>query len=151
MARHGDPRFFVVCSSIVHCVLCASVVHFPASFQITLRYWLVPSNRLEWPAHLERTHHEKRLGSRAGWWQRPAFVVSLACAHIYKMDYKKLVDFHVNNDADLSIGALRVDVDAAQEFGVMEIQPDGRIIGFQEKPRQPRSIPGDPDHALASM
>ena len=83
--------------------------------------------------------------------ERPEYVVILAGDHIYKMDYKKLYDFHIHNDADLTVAALRVSVDDATEFGVMQIEPDGRIIGFQEKPRQPRSIPGDPDHALASM
>ena len=83
--------------------------------------------------------------------ERPEYVVILAGDHIYKMDYKKLVDFHIHNDADLTVAALRVSVDDATEFGVMQIETDGRIVGFQEKPRQPRSIPGDPEHALASM
>ncbi len=83
--------------------------------------------------------------------ERPEYVVILAGDHIYKMDYSKMVDFHKQNDADLTIAALRVSVEEARSFGVMQIDADNRIIGFDEKPSQPKSIPGDPDHCLASM
>ena len=83
--------------------------------------------------------------------ERPDYVVILAGDHIYKMDYGKLVGFHQQNSADLTIAALRVGVDAARQFGVMRIEPDGRIVGFEEKPDAPRTIPGDDSHALASM
>ena len=53
--------------------------------------------------------------------------------------------------ADLTIGALRVDRDAARQFGVMQIDRDQRIIGFEEKPLEPKPIPGDREHCLASM
>ncbi len=83
--------------------------------------------------------------------ERPAYVVVLAGDHIYKMDYQKLVNFHIESEADLTIGALRVGVDAAGEFGVMQVDEDSRIVGFAEKPSEPKSIPGDPHHSLASM
>jgi glucose-1-phosphate adenylyltransferase len=83
--------------------------------------------------------------------ERPEYVVILAGDHIYKMDYHRLVEFHKEKRADLTVGALRVDVDSAREFGVMQIDSQGRILGFQEKPEQPQTIPGDDDHALASM
>lgn len=84
--------------------------------------------------------------------ERPELIVILAGDHIYKMDYLKLVEFHRQNGADLTVGALRVDVqEAAGQFGVMEINRDYRIIGFEEKPSAPKSIPGDPAHTLASM
>jgi glucose-1-phosphate adenylyltransferase len=84
--------------------------------------------------------------------ERPEYVVILAGDHIYKMDYHKLVEFHLNAGADMTIGALRVGVrEAAGQFGVMEIQRDYRIVGFQEKPAVPKAIPGDSEHALASM
>ncbi|NQT40985.1 MAG: glucose-1-phosphate adenylyltransferase [Planctomycetes bacterium] len=82
---------------------------------------------------------------------RPSHVVVLAGDHVYKMDYLKLVEHHVASRADLTIGALRVDVAAAGQFGVMQIDSAGRIVGFQEKPSHPRPMPGDPRHALASM
>jgi glucose-1-phosphate adenylyltransferase len=84
--------------------------------------------------------------------ERPEYIVVLAGDHIYKMDYLSLVRFHREVGADMTVGALRVRVDeAAGQFGVMEVDRDYRIIGFEEKPPLPRSIPGDREHALASM
>ncbi len=83
--------------------------------------------------------------------ERPQHVVILAGDHVYKMDYSNMVDFHVRTNADLTIGALRVPRANAQEFGVMQIESDGRVVGFEEKPQDPSSIPGDDQHALASM
>lgn len=83
--------------------------------------------------------------------ERPSHVVVLAGDHIYKMDYGKLVRSHQENNADLTIGALRVDIPSAREFGVMQVDSENRIVGFDEKPAEPKSIPGDSDHALASM
>lgn len=83
--------------------------------------------------------------------ERPRHVVILSGDHIYKMNYGKLVAFHEENNADVTVSALRVNLQEATEFGVMQVNETNRIIGFQEKPRQPRAIPGDPDHALASM
>jgi glucose-1-phosphate adenylyltransferase len=83
--------------------------------------------------------------------ERPEFVVILAGDHIYKMNYQSMVDYHVANEADLTIGALRVDRQAAKEFGVMQIDSHQRIVGFEEKSPEPKCIPGDPGHCLASM
>ena len=83
--------------------------------------------------------------------ERPKYVVILAGDHIYKMDYMNLVKQHIENEADLTIGALRVTLDQAHQFGVMQIDTDGRVIGFEEKPVDPKPIPGDAEHALASM
>jgi glucose-1-phosphate adenylyltransferase len=83
--------------------------------------------------------------------ERPEYVVVLAGDHIYKMDYLKLVETHKAKGADLTVGALRVSLPEATQFGVMQVDGDNRIIGFQEKPAEPRHIPGDEQHALASM
>ena len=83
--------------------------------------------------------------------ERPEYVVILAGDHIYKMDYLKLVEAHKANQADLTVAALRVTLPEAREFGVMQVDTEGRIIGFDEKPANPKSIPGDDQHALASM
>jgi glucose-1-phosphate adenylyltransferase len=83
--------------------------------------------------------------------ERPEHVIILAGDHVYKMDYGHLLEFHKQREADLTIGALRVGVDAASDFGVMQIDTDGRVVGFEEKPDEPQAIPGDSDHALASM
>jgi len=83
--------------------------------------------------------------------ERPEFVIILAGDHIYKMNYRTMLDYHREKGADLTIGALRVSVAEARDFGVMQIEPDGRVIGFEEKKPNPRTIPGDPEHCLASM
>ncbi|MFN9852362.1 MAG: sugar phosphate nucleotidyltransferase, partial [Planctomycetota bacterium] len=83
--------------------------------------------------------------------ERPEYTLILAGDHIYKMNYRAMVDYHRSVGADLTIGALRVKRSEATEFGVMQINEDSRIIGFQEKPSDPLPIPNDPNHALASM
>jgi len=83
--------------------------------------------------------------------ERPEYVVILAGDHIYKMDYKAMVDFHKQNQADLTIAALRVPRAEADRFGVMQVDTAGQLQGFAEKPADPMPIPGDPDHSLASM
>src|SRR5271166_2607558 len=83
--------------------------------------------------------------------ERPTYVVILAGDHIYKMDYMKLVERHIETHADLTIGALRVDLAAARGFGVMQVDAESRLVGFEEKPPVPNPIPGDAEHALASM
>jgi glucose-1-phosphate adenylyltransferase len=82
--------------------------------------------------------------------ERPDYVVVLAGDHIYKMNYKTMVDYHIGCDADLTIGALPVDIEAARSFGVMEIDQHQRVVGFEEKPDRPKLMPGEP-RCLASM
>ncbi len=84
--------------------------------------------------------------------EHPEHTVILAGDHIYKMNYHKMVESHVENRADLTIGVLRVPLGAARHrFGVMEINSEERAIDFEEKPDAPKAIPGDPDHCYASM
>lgn len=82
---------------------------------------------------------------------RPDYVVILAGDHIYKMNYASMIDFHIENGADLTVGALRATVEEAKAFGVMEINADQRILGFEEKSQTPKTMPGDDEHCLASM
>jgi glucose-1-phosphate adenylyltransferase len=84
--------------------------------------------------------------------ERCEFVMILAGDHIYKMNYRKLLDYHIENKADATIGVLRPALDEARkQFGVMEVDEQWRVIGFQEKPQDPKPVPGDPEHCLASM
>jgi glucose-1-phosphate adenylyltransferase len=83
--------------------------------------------------------------------ERPSYVVILAGDHIYKMNYRTMVEYHKRVNADLTVGALRVDRQDARQFGVMQVDPKDRIIGFEEKPDDPKTIPGDDRHCLASM
>ncbi len=83
--------------------------------------------------------------------ERPTYVLILAGDHIYKMNYRTLLEFHQQKEADLTIAALRVGVEEARDFGVMQVDADGRLVGFEEKKPNPKTIPGDPRHCLASM
>ena len=84
--------------------------------------------------------------------ENPKYVVILAGDHIYKMNYKKLVDAHIANEADMTVGALPVSrQEAAGAFGVIEIDTDSRVMGFEEKPADPKPVPGDEANCMASM
>jgi glucose-1-phosphate adenylyltransferase len=78
-------------------------------------------------------------------------ILILAADHIYRMDYAALINAHGEKGADLTIACMKVPIKEASSFGIMAIDEDKRIIDFQEKPRQPQPIPGEPDTALASM
>jgi glucose-1-phosphate adenylyltransferase len=82
---------------------------------------------------------------------RPLHVLVLAGDHIYKMDYGPMIGFHVEKEADITVGVVEVPLDYARDFGVIAIDTTNRVIGFQEKPRNPEPMPGRPDTALASM
>jgi glucose-1-phosphate adenylyltransferase len=82
---------------------------------------------------------------------RPLHVLVLAGDHIYKMDYGPMIGFHVEKEADITIGVVEVPLDRAREFGVLAVDETNHVLGFQEKPRDPQPMPGRPDVALASM
>ncbi len=79
------------------------------------------------------------------------FIVVLAGDHVYKMDYEVMLREHVESGADVTIGCLTVPRMDATAFGVMKIDDQKRVVEFLEKPKDPPGMPGDPDHALASM
>ena len=81
----------------------------------------------------------------------PRFIVLLAGDHIYKMDYEPMLQQHVEQDADVTVGCIEVPRMDATAFGVMGVDEDDRIVSFLEKPADPPGIPGSPDQALASM
>ena len=81
----------------------------------------------------------------------PEFMVILAGDHIYKMDYELMLEQHVAQGADVTVGCLEVARAEASGFGVMGLDADDRIISFLEKPADPPGIPGNPELALASM
>ncbi|MCB1869606.1 MAG: glucose-1-phosphate adenylyltransferase [Gammaproteobacteria bacterium] len=83
---------------------------------------------------------------------RPDYVLVLSGDHIYKMDYGTMLAYHTDCSADMTISCLEVPAEeAAGAFGVIEVNEDGRVIGFEEKPEQPKCIPGQPGICLASM
>ncbi len=81
----------------------------------------------------------------------PRFIVILAGDHIYKMDYEQMLQQHVDQKADVTVGCLEVSLDEAKGFGVMAIDDTNRITSFLEKPKDPPPMPGKPDRCLASM
>jgi len=71
--------------------------------------------------------------------------------HIYKMDYSELLEFHVTMGADVTVSTIEFPRASASNLGVLEIDDNQRIIGFEEKPECPRALPSNPSLALASM
>jgi len=83
---------------------------------------------------------------------RPKYVMILSGDHIYKMDYGLFIRYHIKKRADITVSLLEADTETASQFGVAEVDENFRIMGFQEKPTENvKTIPGDPDHVLASM
>jgi glucose-1-phosphate adenylyltransferase len=79
------------------------------------------------------------------------YVVILAGDHVYKMDYEVMLRDHVDSEADVTVGCLTVPRKEASAFGVMDIDANGRITSFLEKPKNPPGTPTDPTVTLASM
>jgi glucose-1-phosphate adenylyltransferase len=83
--------------------------------------------------------------------EAPAHVIVLAGDHVYKMDYSKMLRFHVEKQADVTLAALEVPIAEGQRFGIVSVNEQDRVVGFDEKPEHPVPIPGFPDVALGSM
>ena len=84
--------------------------------------------------------------------EAPKHVVILSGDHIYKMDYSKMLRWHIEKGAAATVATYEVPVDeAARRFGVIQVDEEERIVGFEEKPAAPKPIPGMPGVALASM
>jgi glucose-1-phosphate adenylyltransferase len=84
--------------------------------------------------------------------QRPKYVLVLSGDHIYKMDYGKMLAYHVESEADMTVSCLEVPIEeAAGAYGVMTVNDSNRILRFDEKPAQPTPSPSDPELTLASM
>jgi len=83
--------------------------------------------------------------------ERPRHVIVLSGDHVYKMDYAKMLRFHVERQAALTLGTIEVPLADGPRFGIIAVDEADRVIGFQEKPSLPAAIPGTPDRALGSM
>jgi glucose-1-phosphate adenylyltransferase len=81
----------------------------------------------------------------------PRYVLILAGDHIYKMDYGEMMRFHLAKEADLTVGCITVPLAEGANFGVMQIDGQDRVVGFQEKPKEPRPMPDAQNMCLASM
>lgn len=69
----------------------------------------------------------------------PEYVLILSGDHIYKMNYAKMLDYHIKSNADATIAVIEVPMKEASRFGIMNANEDGRIVEFEEKPEHPKS------------
>lgn len=83
--------------------------------------------------------------------EKPSHLLILSGDHVCKMNYALFKDYHVKNDADVTIAVIETDRKQAQEYGVLQVNSFYHVTGFQEKPKNPAPIPADPDHSLVSM
>jgi len=83
--------------------------------------------------------------------EKPRWVLILGGDHIYKMNYRALLERHRAEGAAASVGCIDVPLADARSLGVMQVDGDSRIIGFQEKPADPTPMPGNAERALVSM
>lgn len=81
----------------------------------------------------------------------PKLVAVFGADHIYRMNIRQMIDEHQRKSANVTVAAIPARIEEAFQFGVIEVDADWRIVGFQEKPKQPKSIPGEPKLALVSM
>jgi len=81
----------------------------------------------------------------------PELVIIFGADHIYRMDILQMVDFHLEKEAFVTVAARPVPIEQASSFGVIVTDAEKRIVGFQEKPKRPTPMPGDPNRAYVSM
>jgi glucose-1-phosphate adenylyltransferase len=83
--------------------------------------------------------------------ESPDHVCIFGGDHVFKMDIRQMLAFHLDKGADLTVAAIPVPREEAGAFGVIQADADGRIVAFLEKPDDPPPMPGSPDMSLASM
>lgn len=82
---------------------------------------------------------------------RPKRVLILSGDHVYRLDYRDMVRNHLDREAVMTIGVIEVPIEEATRMGVLQVDEEFRVVGFEEKPKNPKPIPGRPGVALASM
>ena len=83
--------------------------------------------------------------------ENPRYVVVLAGDHVYKMDYQKMLRFHQDMAAEVTLAAIEVPIEDGKRFGIVHVDSTEKVTAFLEKPQNPPSMPGQPELALASM
>ena len=83
--------------------------------------------------------------------ERPDLVLVLSGDHVYKMDYRALIEQHLAKKADLTFATIEMDKKHCREFGVVQVDKNFRVTGFQEKPAVPKTVPGKPDSILINL
>jgi glucose-1-phosphate adenylyltransferase len=82
---------------------------------------------------------------------KPDLVIVFGADHVYRMDVRQMIEYHVENQADATVAALPVPLSQVSSFGIVKTDGSGRIRDFQEKPSHADPMPGRADRALASM
>ncbi|MEW6108568.1 MAG: glucose-1-phosphate adenylyltransferase [Nitrospirota bacterium] len=82
---------------------------------------------------------------------KPELVIVFGADHIYRMDIRQMIDFHLQKDACVTVAARPAPIGQASAFGVIITDGEKRITGFQEKPKKPAPMPDNPEYAYASM
>ncbi|ATB31614.1 glucose-1-phosphate adenylyltransferase [Melittangium boletus] len=83
--------------------------------------------------------------------EEPDYIFVFGADHIYRMDCRQMLDFHVQNKAACTVAAIPVPIEEGKEFGIIDVDANGRMRGFVEKPKNPPPMPGNPRYCLASM
>src|SRR5687767_10199513 len=83
--------------------------------------------------------------------EAPSHVIVLSGDHVYKMDYAKMLRYHVDKNADATIATIEVAASDSRRFGIVGVDDAERVVEFQEKPANPIPVPGASEVALASM
>lgn len=83
--------------------------------------------------------------------ERPKYVIVFGADHIYRIDPQHMLHSHIESGAGVTVAGIRVPVEEANQFGVLQADRHGRITEFLEKPDAPQPLPDDPDHVFASM
>jgi glucose-1-phosphate adenylyltransferase len=111
------------------------------------------------PASQRVSEHSWYLGTADAVYQNidivedlaPRHIVILAGDHVYKMDYERMLQQHVESGADVTVSCIAFPREQSSGFGIVAVDRDARITNFLEKPKDPPGIPDRPDLSLASM
>src|SRR5262250_1712262 len=83
--------------------------------------------------------------------ENPRYLIILSGDHVYKMDYARMLRLHQERGAAVTLATIEVPVSESNRFGIIAVDENERVTGFEEKPQQATPVPGSPDLALASM
>lgn len=111
------------------------------------------------PAQMRSSHEDWYRGTADAIYQNvnlieqadPHVVAIFGADHIYRMNIRQMVEYHVEKRAGVTVAAIPVEKEYASEFGVIETTPEGSIVGFHEKRTDAPTMPNDPSRVYASM